>query len=172
MLVIVDGPARTGKTSACRLMVERLIANGVVAQYHKSIKLDNYFFYMAHDVVKLALDNSTIHILDRAHLSEIVYRLNDNSFTNETFYDMMAVDRVLASLGAIQIIIVADIDELVKRHIKTWRPFEGSIEQIKNMFVELADMTKIPTILVDSTDKTVEDVTLEIVEFVFSKMES
>lgn len=162
MLLIIEGQARTGKTSLVLALVNALDKMGVPAFTRKSHKRDDYAWYMVSDVVPMALAGDAMYVLDRAHLSEIVYRAYEDNMSLEHYRDMMAVDRVLATAGALLVHVRAEPQELIERHALTGRPFEGDVFVLGEMFEGVVADSAIPTLVVDTTstapEKCLEDV--------------
>jgi thymidylate kinase len=172
MLIIIEGQARVGKTSLSKMLVQQLSEVKVPAKMLKSYKRPDYMNYLVHDVLPLGLD-SNVNILDRAHLSEIVYRIYDETMTDDHFAELLGFDKVLSYTNTIQIVLVCDSYQLAKRHLETERNLEGDIEVIGALFDQVIQESKLPTLYIDTTDSyDPEDFLESVIEFLMVNMEN
>lgn len=171
MLIIIEGQARVGKTSLSKMLVQELNKANVSAKMLKSYKRPDYMNYLVRDVLPLGLDMN-VNILDRAHLSELVYRIYDKTMDDDYFAELLGFDKVLAHTHTVQIVLTCDPYILAKRHLETERNLEGDIETIGELFDEALKESKIPTLYIDTSDSyDSEEFLADVLDFLMVNME-
>lgn len=132
-ILMLDGQARTGKTSTAQLVRSGLIAQGFKVELEKFTKDERSRHHvLIGQILPLAVDDSTIHILDRGIYTELVYAKLHLRPYNQTILKL--VDQLMGNLPVYVAVLQADRDTLIERHNNTARPFEGDIDLIAQMF--------------------------------------
>lgn len=164
MLVILEGQERTGKTTLATELCRQVDASGHSVEVKKFEKRSRADIGMLAYVLPLALDDSKLWIVDRGHITEIVYRTMDESIDRKYFDHLMYVDDVLAQFDTHQVYLRADKKVLNARHAETGRETVGSIERIRELFDLSIAASHIPTSSFSTNKMTVEDIASDLLK--------
>lgn len=132
-ILILDGQARTGKTTTVQLVRSELIARGYKVDLEKFTKDERSRHHtLIGEILPLAVDDNVIHILDRGIFTELVYaKLYSRPFNADI---LKLVDELMGRLPVFVAMLVAEPEILIARHNATSRPLEGDVHTISRMF--------------------------------------
>lgn len=166
MLIIVEGQERTGKTTLCSALAKEFIAHGQSAEVKKFERCDDVPMGIIKKVFPLAQERDKIWIVDRCHITEIVYRTYDGSqmFNSDFLGDLYSIDTVLKLLNSVHIFLFADEETLEIRHEQTNREFAGHITTIKEIFEASMAISEIPCFSYDTSKKTTDLIVNSIID--------
>lgn len=136
MLCILEGQARTGKTTVAGLLLHKFRDAGVQARIFKSaVRSINPAAAIITQLLPLCFDEECVWICDRAHVTEQVYT---TLYSREQPYPAIMINRIdeLMSLsgGALLFHLTANRDTLEERMTKTNRQSEGDITEVRRLF--------------------------------------
>lgn len=140
MILIIEGANKTGKTSLIKAIKEKYPSSSVIdfRTHEVSSKIGDIRFLnflVGETVVNMleALDSKDkIIILDRFHLSEVVYGELNRGYYN---HDMFALDKRLAKLDTKLLLVISEFE-----HIKIVEE-KAKLFEIQNKFIEQSRMT-------------------------------
>lgn len=160
MLIILEGQARTGKTTACQELIRRFRECGTQARIFKSnIRSSNPAAAIVEQLLPLCFDDRCVWICDRAHITERVY---STYYGRELSYDpniLAHCDGIMSLAGTIMFHLVASADVLDTRMKATHRATEGSISDLSKLFEQFIAGSKIMTQVIDTSQRSTEEVT-------------
>lgn len=153
MLIIIEGQARTGKTTLARNLAEMIEKTGQKANiFKRKERSENPAVAIIRDLLPLVIDHTAHWIVDRAHITEKVYTAYNS---RPKAYPDEAIDWIdecfAASPEVILVYLTADEATLRRRHADTIRPFEGSIKVLSILFDEAILDSDIATIQIDTS---------------------
>lgn len=161
-ILILDGQARTGKTTTVQLVRSEFIARGYKVDLEKFTKDERSRHHtLIGEILPLAVDDNVIHILDRGIFTELVYaKLYSRPFNADI---LKLVDELMGRLPVFVAMLVAEPEILVARHAATSRPFEGDVRMISRMFEYEALTSTITSKTYDTTFELPMAISREIV---------
>lgn len=125
MLIILEGPARTGKTTLAAWLDELFAEAGINSKRYKEVRDDHPVDGMRKFQAPLAYDKNAVHIVDRSLLTEQVMSNVYGRRVDWTYDDMKALDRLFAEGQTLLVLLTADEKTLLKRHEETKRELEN-----------------------------------------------
>lgn len=132
-ILILDGQARTGKTTTAQLVRSELIKRGYKVELEKFTKDERSRHHtLIGEILPMAVDDGVIHILDRGIFTELVYAKLYGRIYNPDILKL--IDELMGRLPVFIALLEADASVLIERHKNTNRELEGDIETIARMF--------------------------------------
>lgn len=160
MLVILEGQARTGKTSVTHELIRRFRTAGIQARMFKSaVRSENPAEAIITQLLPLCFDDDCIWICDRAHITEQVYTLYNKRDRPYPSLMIARIDEIMAMSGSLLFYLVTETDILEQRMAATGRESEGSIEMIRYIFEMYIRQSAITKRTIDTTIFSIEQVT-------------
>lgn len=166
-IIIFEGPDRCGKTEIGKALANKLKLSYFKNSYEHSNFSNNGFISTAFVEANFLLDllnqvdfKENGLILDRNIPSEWVYSKVFNRETKEEL--IFEIDKKLADLGAIIIYCYKDKyenfdDEVIELE---------KIEKLKNKYIEYLELSKIPSLILNTTDENLEKQLNEIYKWI------
>lgn len=101
----------------------------------------------------MAYDNEMVYIVDRCHLTEMVYTFITGRKTNYPMQCIGLVDSLFAQGKTLLLYMGASVETLERRMAETGRETEGDINHIAAAFMTCLNLTKIHDIMILDSDK-------------------
>jgi len=157
MIIIFDGPDNCGKSTIAKALIKRLDAHSYFKIKQDKIHLNTYnpeTLKTAHELqldffTQLAKQSNMNIVMDRFHPSEYVYGSLFRKIDEEIFWHY---DKLLAEAG-VKIIIPIKPDRYLEDELWT----NEQLIKIKEKFMEFADKTACPVLLLRTEDEDLED---------------
>lgn len=155
MIVILEGPRGTGKTTLCSELVNRLKEVGLPAELHKGQRVGDPIEGMISTIHEKFTEDK-IWIVDRFHLTEWVMsiHLERRDFVELT-RDIRCIDIHLQQVGALGVILDAPdtviADRVTRRN--DGRGFEMPLERSRKLWEAAAALSGFMNIAVNDTDQ-------------------
>jgi len=165
-LLFLEGQARVGKTTTAQELRKLFFSQGRNAVVQKfSMSPISRHHVLIGQILPLAVDDDTIHIIDRGITTELVYAsLYQRPIDLKIF---SYLDSLMSRLLCVNMLLTADRETLVKRHEATNRTYEGDIDAISNLFYRYWDMSDITGFRYDTTFTDSQDVAHQIMSDFF-----
>lgn len=155
MIVILEGPRGTGKTTLCLELVSRLQALGLPAELHKGQRIGDPIEGMI-STIREKFTEDKIWIVDRFHLTEWVMsiHLERRDFVELT-KDIRCIDIYLHQAGALGVILdapdVVIADRVVRRN--DGRGFEMPLERSRKLWEAAAALSGFMSVCINDIDQ-------------------
>lgn len=174
MLVIFEGQRSTGKSTIIDLVARKLLRKGYDVKQLKLTRSQSPVVVMKAVMPPAALSElSEITLMDRAHVSEMVYSMHTGRDITYEPQELLDLDEELSTMDTLMIFLDCSTKILIERMKFDNKEPEGDIEAIGTLFHQVVGQTNIQTAFVDNTyltlDETVEFVYMIIYHFMMMK---
>lgn len=174
MLVLFEGPRSVGKSTTISWAAKQLTQRGFKTEVVKFERSSNPYKRMMEvmpDMANSGLD--VIYLMDRGHITELVYTFYHSRSVEYTLEQVMELDRLLSTLDTLMVYMVCDPIILADRMENDEKESEGDIESILDLFQNAIELTTIQTAYVDTSLMSETDVktfvSMIILHFIYMK---
>lgn len=165
MLIILEGQARTGKSTLANAIFEHLKTKQTPCFVHKFKRTPNALRTMIQYILPMAFDDK-IHVVDRAHLTEVIFNELLSRDAPFTYSDIIHLDNFLSLGNSLLVLVTCPEHVRMKREVETKRLSEGDPKVVRWMFEKAFGRSVMNKMVVDTSAREMN----EVVESILTKL--